>query len=178
MSGLGLILPGAGGSQPDYVYPVPLDGAGSAAWPSANQGIFRKVRFDKATVATGLLLPHGGTVNGNVKCGLYSSDKTTLTQLALSTGDTANANGSDNQAVLFAASVPVAPFIDYYWFMVCSNNTATYARWTIVAAALSLTARLAYVLDSAYTTPPATQLISGMTGGSIYVPALAVITTG
>ena len=164
-----------GGGQPDYIYLAPLGSA--TAWPGANQGIWIKVRFDKPTAATGILVPNGGTAAGNIKVGMYGTDGTNLTKLALSTGDTAMSGTSVGQSISFASPLLVSPFQDYYAFMASDSGTATFSRLITAAAPWTLPSRLAYLTTSVYATPPTSQAIAGLSGTS-YIPSLAIITTG
>lgn len=122
---------------------------------------------------TGIMVPIGTAAN-NLKVGVYSSDKTTLTQLGLS-AETAAAGSNVYQTIGFTAAVPGVPFQDYYAFIVCDNTTLTVYKAAAGQNTFLVGGRLAYFKDAVYTTPPATQAIAGMGGGSNMLIPIGVV---
>lgn len=176
----GIVLPGAsGGAQPDYIIVQPHPGGyANLAWPAANRGYFLKFRLEKPTTITGISIGIN-SASGNVKVGLYTSDKTTLTNVALSVSTlTALPGGVAGwQDILFTAPVTGVPFQDYYVFLAADNGTWQAMRTSVAAAGLSTLGRGLYELSTAFVTPPSSQLISGLSG-TLFQPAVALITTG
>jgi len=162
-----------GGEDPTP-YPItPVSGGSIAAWPGGNQGIFVKFRLGRGRHAVGLRVPVG-TPSGNAKVALYASDGTTATQIALS-ASTALTATNDFQEIPFAAAVDLVTFTDYYGFLAVDNATATFYRLTFGAGGIA--ADLGYaVITNVFTTPPATQTVSGLTTGAAsgYTPVLAL----
>jgi hypothetical protein len=164
-----------GGAERTPLIITAYSGGSVAAYPSANQGIFCKFRVGKGRTVTGIRVLNG-TPSGNAKVALYSTDGTTLTQLALS-ASTALTGSNVHQDILFTAAVGIAAGQTYAAFLVSDNATATfyrisYASANFPGAALDLT----YAVANAFTTPPTPQLESGLsTPAGGYTPVLALV---
>lgn len=173
----GLIVAGpSGGAQPDIIFPIPVFGSGTAAWPNADRGLFIKFRLDKPTSITGVSI-FVVSASGNFKAALYASDGTTLTQVAAK-GATAASGTNAWQDLTFATPYAGQPFVDYHAFVVADNTSVQVARTTSPAAASTPKGRLALLLESAYTTPPVSQAISGLSGTSLFIPIFGILTSG
>lgn len=164
--------PGLSGADLTPLRIVTIFGSGNAAWPSANRAVFVKFRIAKPRTAAGLRIAVV-SASGNAKSGLFSSDGTTLTQLALS-ASIAVAGTNVSQDLAFAASASIVPGVDYWAMLVLDNGTAQVARQTVPAAGISSGFVDALFVDSAFASPPTSQAISGMTGAT-YVPAMSLL---
>ena len=155
---------------------IPPNGGAAAAWPASSTGIFVKFRVNKPRLASGLRVGIG-SASGNAKVALYTSDGTTATQVATS-GSTATAGSNAQQDILFGTAKIVVPFQDYYAFLVCDNTTVTIFRTTYGSGGFTLPTAfdVSFAVASVFTTPPATQALSGATtAASGYTPILALI---
>lgn len=167
----GLILP-INGADLTPLPLVSLLGSGSLAWPSANRAIFVKFRLRQARLVTGIKIANAAP-SGNAKAGLYRSDGTTLTEIA-AVGSTPLSGSNDDQDLVFSSAITAFPAQDFFAMLVLDNSTATLIRQTIPNAAFASGFQVAYYVDSAFTTPPTSQAISGLTG-STYVPVMSLI---
>jgi hypothetical protein len=170
-----MINSAVGGAQPAVLFPLPMVGAGVAAWPAVNRGIFVNLRFDRATAVNGIGVPIGAA-SGNLRVALFSSDGTTLTRLQQS-ASTPAAGANVFQAITLTTQ-PVVPFVDYYAFAVADNTTLTVLRLAVSSAFFTLEGNLAFVLDTVFAAIPANPTIAGMAAGASTIPVLSVRTTG
>lgn len=173
MGGPELILPGAGGGELTPLYVTQKGGGGLAAWTSGELGILTKFRVDAPRIANGLEI-YNGAPSGNAKAGMYSSDGTTITQRALSAA-TALTGTNAKQRIPFASPWQLAPFQDYFTFLVLDNVTATLLRILGSNGAITTLLGDSCCLAGVYTTPPTTELVANFTSTSSgYYPVVAI----
>jgi hypothetical protein len=172
--------PAPGGSEPTPPLPLlitPYSGASAAAWPSANLGIHVFFQIEKARRVTGLRIGIGAAA-GNGKSGLYRSDGTNLTQLALS-ASTAVAGANATQDYLFTAAQDIVAGQPYTAFLAFDTvTTLTVWRMSVGAGGLIIPAgfNISGSVTAQFVTPTTPQAISGLSGtASGYTPVIALI---
>lgn len=105
----------------------------SATWPAANRALFLPFTITAPYLVQRVWWANGATVNGNVDCGIYSSDGTKLA----SVGSTAQVGTSVVQSVALAAPLLLLPG-SYYMALVLSSATATVIRTSAAVAACQM----------------------------------------
>lgn len=100
----------------------------AATWPVVKLAIFVPFKLDTPYILRKLWWMNGGSVSGNVDCGVYMADNTSGMLLA-SAGSTAQASTSVIQAVTLGTPVTLGPG-RYYMALAIDNTTATVWRST------------------------------------------------
>jgi hypothetical protein len=97
---------------------------GSAAWPTANLGLFLPIRLTYPFLVVAAIVANGTAVSGNFDVGLYTEGGTRLTSI----GSTAQAGTSTNQRVALGTPYLLAPG-SYYLGIAVDNTTAQVHRY-------------------------------------------------
>lgn len=166
--------PYAGGELWPYLFVTqPGNGGNVGAWPSANAGIFCRFRVQMPRTATGLRIISGAGGGDNAKLGLYSSDGSTLTQVAMSAATAVSPDAAKKQDIPFQATAVIVPGIDYWAFMAVNATAGSYFRITMSDGNYPNSFLMSGLVASTYSTPPPTQALSALTTASSgYTPIL------
>jgi hypothetical protein len=112
----------------------PLDGRylTTNGAPVANTGYWWWFRVDEAITVTTASIDVQATATGNVVVGIYSSDGTTFTRLAVSAA-TAIGPSTTIQTIALGSSVTLSPGVDYYAYFAADTASATFIRAAVAS---------------------------------------------
>jgi hypothetical protein len=99
----------------------------SGAWPSANAAVRIPFVISKLTRFQSMWCYNGGTVNGNIDLGVYSSTVGTTAPRLVTSGSTPQSGTNAIQRV--AIDITLAPGI-HFMALACSSSTAEFFRTT------------------------------------------------